>query len=162
MEDRSQSAVLIDDDGPAAGRLQRDVSPAVLAGATDVAVSARVYRRLGPVVTEPAAESVTVALRGPLPAGAYVRWRTSSKNPQVELDEATDTWHYRGEPMERRWSEWHRTDTPCRAVHVPARYRYNREIVDRPPFPLRKLESHRKGLCPHCFYGGPAGVNAAL
>jgi hypothetical protein len=27
---------------------------------------------------------------------------------------------------------------------------------------LRLLENHRGGLCPYCFYGGPAGVNPRL
>jgi hypothetical protein len=81
---------------------------------------------------------------------------------QFTVDEATDTWTYTGEVRVNRHSEWHRTDAPCRAVNARARYRYEVEEADRLPFSLRLLENHRKGLCPYCFYGGPAGINPNL
>ncbi len=162
LEDRTNDVVLRDEDGSAAERLRFHFLPASFANATDFGIVARLYRRLGPNVTELATESLDVHMRGPLPAGAYVRWRSQVKNPQITVDEATDTWTYRGEAQVRRWSEWHRTDAPCRAVDAPHRYRFEREIADRLPFPLRLLENHRKGLCPYCFFGGPAGVNPAL
>lgn len=164
LEDRTHDVVLVDRDQPAAGQLRLDVSPAALAAAdaTDFGVVARLYRRLGPAVTDLGTESVNLRLRGPLPPAAYTRWRSEVKNPQVTVDEATGTWTYRGEVRVRRWSEWHRTDAPCRAVTAPSRYRYAEESADRLPFPLRLLESHRGGLCPYCFFGGPAGLNASL
>jgi hypothetical protein len=162
LEDRTNDVVLVDEDSPAAGRLRFDVSPAMFADATDFGIVARLYRRLGPNATELGTESINLHLRGPLPPGAYIRWRSGVKNPQITVDEATDTWTYRGEAQVSRWSEWHRTDAPCRAVHAPARYRFEVETADRLPFPLRLLENHRGGLCPYCFYGGPAGVNPAL
>jgi hypothetical protein len=162
LEDRTNDVVLIDEDGPAAGRLRFEFSPALFANATEFGIVARLYRRLGPNVTELGTESVNVHMRGPLPSGAYVRWRSQVKNPQITVDEATDTWTYRGEAQVRRWSEWHRTDAPCRAVNAPNRYRFDEETIDRLPFPLRLLENHRGGLCPYCFYGGPAGVNPTL
>jgi hypothetical protein len=61
-----------------------------------------------------------------------------------------------------RWSEWHRTDQPCLAVNAHERFRYDLETANRLPFSLRLLENHRKGICPYCFYGGPAGINANL
>lgn len=162
LEDRTSSVVLADQDGPAVSRLRFEFSPAMFAGVTDFGVVARLYRQLGPTVTELGIESLNVHLRGPLPQQAYVRWRSQVRNPQIEVDEATDTWTYHGEVQVRRWSEWHRTDAPCRAVNAPSRYRFEVERADRLPFSLRLLENHRKGLCPYCFFGGPAGVNPNL
>jgi hypothetical protein len=162
LENRSNGDVLVDQDGPATGRLRFDVLPTTVANATEFGIVVRLYRQLGPTVTELASESLDVLRRGPLPPGAYIRWRSQVKNPQVTVNEATDTWAYVGDAQVRRWSEWHRTDAPCRAVAAPNRYRFDHETVDRLPFPLRLLENHRKGLCPYCFFGGPAGVNPAL
>jgi hypothetical protein len=162
LEDRTNSVVLVDDDGPAAGRLRFEFSPSAHQSAGEFGISARVYRRLGPDVTELGISSLNVHMRGALPSPAYVRWRSDVSNPQIALDESTDTWSYNGEARVRRWSEWHRLDAPCRAVNADNRYRYELETADRLPFALRLLENHRKGLCPYCFFGGPAGLNAAL
>jgi hypothetical protein len=162
LEDRTHDVVLIDQDGSAAGRLRFHFSPAMFT-ATDFRIVARLYRQLGPNVTELGTESVNLHMRGPLPPGAYTRWRSIGvRNPQVTVDEATDTWTFHGDSEVRRWSEWHRTDAPCLAVNAPAKTRYEEETADRLPFSLRLLENHRGGLCPYCFFGGPAGVNAAL
>jgi len=148
--------------GSAAGRLRFHFSPAMFT-ATDFRIVARLYRQLGPNVTELGTESVNLHMRGPLPPGAYTRWRSIGvRSPQVTFDEATDTWTFHGDSEVRRWSEWHRTDAPCLAVSAPAKTRYEEETADRLPFSLRLLENHRGGLCPYCFFGGPAGVNAAL
>ena len=161
LEDRTNNVVLQDSDGPAAGRLRFEFSPASFP-ATDFGVVARLYRQLGVAVSDLATESVNLRIRPALPPRAYVRWRWQGSNPQLTVVEATDTWAYTGEVRVNRHSEWHRTDAPCRAVNAPARYRYDVEESDRLPFSLRLLENHRKGLCPYCFYGGPAGINAAL
>lgn len=161
LEDRTNNVVIQDADGPAAGRLQFEFSPAPFA-ASDFRVVARLYRELGVTVDELGTTSVNVNIRPALPPNAYVRWRWQGSNPQISLDEATETWSYRGESRVNRHSEWHRTDAPCRAVNAWARYRYDVERADRLPFDLRLLESHRKGLCPYCFFGGPAGINAKL
>ena len=162
LEDRTNNVVLVEQDGPAVGRLRFDFLPAAHANANEFGVIARLYRRLGPNVTELGTTSLNVHMRGSLPPQAYIRWRSEVSNQQIILNEATDTWTYGGEARVRRWSEWHRADAPCRAVNAPNRYRFEHERADRLPFPLRLLENHRKGLCPYCFYGGPAGVNPAL
>lgn len=161
LEDRTNNVVAQDSDGPAAGRLRFEFSPASFS-ATDFGVVARLYRQLGVAVSDLASESVNLHMRPALPPHAYVRWRWQGSNPQITVDEATDTWAYHGEVRVDRYSEWHRTDAPCRAVNAPARFRYEVEEADRLPFNLRLLENHRKGLCPYCFYGGPAGINPAL
>ena len=107
-------------------------------------------------------QSVNLHMRSALPPDAYVRWRWQASNPQITVDEASDTWTYRGDVRVSRYSEWHRNDAPCRAVNAPARYRFEFEKADRLPFSLRLLENHRKGLCPYCFYGGPAGISPNL
>jgi hypothetical protein len=161
LEDRTNNVVVQDADGPAAGRLRFEFSPAPFT-ATDFGVVARLYRQLGVAVSDLATESVNLRMRPALPPGAYVRWRWQGSNPQMVVDQSTDTWAYTGEVRVNRHSEWHRTDAPCRAVNAPARYRYEIEGADRLPFSLRLLENHRKGLCPYCFYGGPAGINPSL
>jgi hypothetical protein len=161
LEDRNAGTVLVDSDGPAHGRLRFDFMPGSFA-ASDFGVVARLYRQLGVEVTDLATQSVNLHMRSSLPPGAYVRWRWQGSNPQLRVDEATDTWFYTGDIQVNRWSEWHRTDQPCLAVNADARYRFDYQTADRLPFSLRLLENHRKGLCPYCFYGGPAGVNPAL
>ena len=162
LEDRTNNVTLVDEDGAAAGRLRFDFLPAGHAGTSEFGIIARLYRRLGPNSTELGTTSLNLHMRGPLPSPAYIRWRSEVSNPQISLDEATETWSYSGELRVRRWSEWHRTDAPCLAVNARNRFRFDEETADRLPFQLRLLESHRKGLCPYCFYGGPAGVNPAL
>lgn len=162
VEDQTNNVILVDSDGPAAGRLLQHLRPSNHNTATNFGITARVYRRLGPTVTELGITTLNLQVRAPLPSGTYVRWRSGVKNPQIKLNEETDTWNYNGEATVERWSEWHRKDAPCRAVNAPNRYRYEFETADRLPFELRLLENHRKGLCPYCFYGGPAGVNASL
>jgi hypothetical protein len=162
LEDRNAGTVLVDSDGPAHGqRLNFDFVPGSFA-ASDFSVIARLYRKLGTKVEDLATQSVNVHMRASLPPGTYVRWRSVWLSPEFSVDEKTDTWIYKGDDYEVRWSEWHRTDHPCLAVHAKPNMRYDLQTADRLPFPLRLLESHRKGLCPYCFYGGPAGVNPSL
>jgi len=162
VEDRTHNTVLANTDGPAAGRTYFEFTPAASPTATDFGVVGRLYRQLGVMVTDLATQSVNLHMRAALPANAYTRWRWQGTNPQVGVDANTNGWVYAGERRVDRWSEWHRTDAPCRSVNVPNRFRYDEEIADRLPFSLKLLENHRKGLCPYCFYGGPAGVNPKL
>jgi hypothetical protein len=162
VEDRTSAQIVVNSDGRAAGRLSVEFTPSQSAGATDFTISVRAYRQLDTQITEVAGESVNLHIRGPLPPQTYVRWRSQVANPQVRLDPATDTWDYTGHAQVRRWSEWHRTDQPCLVVNAENRFRHEVETADVFPFPIRLLESHRKGLCPYCFFGGPAGLHASL
>lgn len=162
VEDAADATVVVDQDAAAGTLRWIEFSPSARPAARVFRVRARVYRRLGLLVEEVATESLNVELRPALAPGGYVRWRSGVANPQISVDEATEVWTYRGEAQVRRWSEWHRTDAPCRAVNATARYRFELEIADRLPFDLTLLENHRKGLCPYCFYGGPAGLNPRL
>ncbi len=161
LQDRTNNVVLQDQDGAAAGRLWFEFSPAS-AAATDFTITGRLYRQLGVAVTDLSTLSVNLHMRAALAPSAYTRWRWQGTNPQVGVDKETGNWFYNGEKRVDRWSEWHRTDAPCRSVNAPARYRYNEEKADRLPFSMKLLENHRKGLCPYCFYGGPAGINPKL
>jgi hypothetical protein len=163
LTDGTSGTVLQDFDAPAAYRLTFDFSPASASTTSnDFTIVARLYRQLGVAEFDLGTQSANVHIRSPLPSQAYVRWRWSGSNPQISVDEATDTWTYAGDARVDRYSEWHRTDAPCRAVNAFARYRYDIQKADKLPFTLRLLENHRKGLCPYCFFGGPAGVNANL
>jgi hypothetical protein len=162
LEDRTHNTVLADADGPVSGRMQFEFTPAAASAAADFGVVARLYRQLGPAVTDLATQSVNLHMRPALAPGGYTRWRWQGSNPQVGVSATTNDWVYAGETRVDRYSEWHRTDAPCRSVNAPARYRYDQQNADRLPFSLKLLENHRKGLCPYCFYGGPAGVNPQL
>jgi hypothetical protein len=161
LVDRTSDVVLRNADGPAAGRLRFEFSPGSFT-ADDFGVTARLYRQLGVTESDVESQSVHLHMRPALPPNAYVRWRTSAWSPQVTVDEATDTWSYRDHVWRERYSEWHRSDAPCRAVNPSSNMRHQVERADRLPFSLRLLENHRKGLCPYCFFGGPAGINANL
>jgi hypothetical protein len=161
LRDLTNGVVLRDSDGPADSRLTLEFSPAS-SPATRFQIQARIYRLTGQVATTIDTRSTQLEMRPALPGGAYVRWRWEGKNPQVKLHPQTETWTYEGERRVRRYSNWHRTDTPCQAVGARARYRFDEEKLDRLPFPLKLLDGRRKGLCPYCFYGGPAGVSARL
>jgi hypothetical protein len=161
LEDRTNNLVLRDVDGPVEGRLRFEFSPGSFA-AGDFRIVARLYRQLGVADNDLATHAVNLHVRPALPADAYVRWRWKAETPQMVVDSASDTWTFLGKRFVFRYSEWHRTDTPCHAVNAPSRYRYEIEQADRLPFSLRLLENHRKGLCPYCFFGGPAGTNASL
>ncbi|MCB0553458.1 MAG: hypothetical protein KDD02_07890 [Phaeodactylibacter sp.] len=162
LEDRTNNLSLIDDDRLAAGQLRFDFLPSEHANTSDFGIVVRLYRRLGPNVTDLGTTSLNIHMRGPLPPAAYVRWRSEVRNPQIAIDEATETWTYQGEVRVRRWSKWHRTDAPCRAVNATNRFRFDLETACRLPFLLIFLEKNRKHLCPYCFYGGPDGVNPDL
>ena len=148
VEDRTHGLIVVNVDRPATGGLEVDFVPSASAGASDFSITARAYRQLGVQVTEVASESVNLHLRGPLPLQTYVRWRSQVNNPQIQLGADGETWSYLGNKQVLRWSEWHRTDTPCRAVNAANRYRHDFETADVFPFPIRLLESHRKGCAP--------------
>ena len=161
LEDRTNNQVLRDVDGPVEDRLRFEFSLGSFA-ATDFRIVARLYRQFGVADTDLATHTLNLHVRPALPSGAYVRWRWKAETPQMAVDSTSDTWAFLGKRAVFRYSEWHRTDAPCRAVNAPSRYRYEIEQADRLPFSLRLLENHRKGLCPYCFFGGPAGTNASL
>jgi hypothetical protein len=161
LEDHTNNLVLRDVDGPVENRLRFEFSPGSFV-ANDFRIVGRLYRRLGAAETDLATHSLSLNVRPALPPAAYVRWRWKAETPQMVVDPTSDTWAYLGKRSTFRYSEWHRTDAPCRAVNAGSSYRYEIERADRLPFSLRLLENHRKGLCPYCFFGGPAGTNASL
>jgi hypothetical protein len=165
LEDRTTGVALVDSDGPALGRLGIEFSTGSVPASTEFGVVGRLYRRLGPNVTEFGTESVNVEVRGALQPGAYVRWRSAAWPPQIALDETTAEWRYHGRRWVTRWSKWHRVDAPCRALTDPDRssfMRFSEEKIDSLPFPLQRLETHRRSLCTYCFFGGSTGLNAML
>lgn len=159
LENRSNAIVLSNEDTRALSNLRFELVPNAHSGVREFGITARLYRRSGTRVTEISNVFLLVIIRESLQPNAYVRWRSSVKNPQIGFDAANDTWVYKGESTVNRWSEWHRLDRPCRAVDAANRYRYGYEIANRLPFSLDKIEIMRKGLCPYCFYGSPTGIN---
>jgi hypothetical protein len=146
------------EDGPADGRLTLEFVPALTGtGTTKFGISVRVYRTLGPEITEFLNEGIRLEVRAPNPPGTYVRWRYDVKNPQVRFDRDRDAWWY-GSPSEAvvgRWSAIHRLDKPCRMANKRSRYTYYEERLDRLPFPLWQILDRRNAVCEYCFFGGP-------
>jgi hypothetical protein len=156
-------AVLSTDDGPATGRLTHTFVPGALApGQTALTVRAEVYRDLGPASAVLAEQSVPLTVRGPLPSPAYVRWSYGVVTPQLQFQEAGNSWKYAGDLQHNRRSAIHRTDEPCQFAGRRSRYTFDVENLATLPFAVHLLEDHRAELCDYCFYGGPAGVLARL
>jgi hypothetical protein len=159
----SGSVLLTDDEIAAPNRLTLEFSPSALGGQTDrLAVGCRVYRVLGPFMTELFNETIRLVVGPPLSPGAYVRWRYDVKNPQIALDTVTDEYSYQGDLVVRRWSKFHRTGDPCRNAQHRSRYTYSDEVLDDLPFPIKDMNGNRYRLCDYCFFGGPASTISTL
>jgi hypothetical protein len=161
--DLATGSVLRTEDGAAAGRDTFSFTPATVGpNLMRLGVDCRVYRPLGPDITDFVNEGIRLEIRPKLPPGAYVRWRYEVKNPQVVFDETTQTWAYRGDEIVKRHSNLHRTDAPCANARKPSRYAGEYDRLDALPFAVADIELHRSELCDYCFYGGPAGLQPAL
>ena len=161
--DLDSGTVLLNDDAPALGRQRIEFSPSQLGpNLNRLAVGCRVYRVLGPFMTELVNETIRLEIGPPLSPGAFVRWRYDVKNPQIALDVATDQYSYRGDAVIRRWSKFHRTDRPCKNAQNRSRYTYSDEVLDHLPFPIKDMNGNRYRLCDYCFFGGPASTISTL
>jgi len=161
--DLASGTVLASEDDIAAGRetfafVPENVGP----GLSKLGVGVRVYRTLGAQITDFVNDGITLNIRGPLKAGAYVRWYYDVKNPQVRFNGKSDTYAYTGEAVVKRHSNLHRTDQPCKMEARRSRYLYKVEFLDALPFPVADIAAHRAELCDYCFYGGPAGLRPSL
>jgi hypothetical protein len=155
--------VLVNQDGPAAGRDRFSFSPSSVGpGLSQLGVGVRVYRALGADITDFLNDNIALTIRGPAAPGTYVRWWYDVKNPQVQFDSDHQAWSYTGEEVVSRHSNFHRADRPCKNASKMSRYQYRIDALDALPFPLAALPLHRAELCDYCFYGGPAGLRASL
>jgi hypothetical protein len=116
----------------------------------------------GATVTDFVNDGITLAIRGPLPRGAYIRWYYDVKNPNVRFDTTANAWAYTGEAVVKRHSNYHRTDKPCAMEARRSRYTYQQDVLDTLPFSVSDIALHRAELCDYCFYGGPAGLRPSL
>jgi hypothetical protein len=156
-------SVMLNDDNLALNRLTFQFNPASFGAQTNrFAVVCRVYRTLGPFVTELLNETFRLDIGPPLAPGAFVRWRYDVKNPQVALNASTEAYSYVGDQVVRRWSKFHRTDKPCRMAREQSRYTYSTEVLDDLPFPIHDMAGNRYRLCDYCFFGGPASSRSSL
>ena len=161
--DPTSGNLLVTEDDVALGRTFFDIVPESIGpGLTTLGIACRVYRVLGPEITDLVNEGVNLTVREPLPPGAYKRWWYDVKNPQVQYDATNDQFVYAGEAVQHRHSNWHRTDKPCKNAAKSSRYSYLDEVLDTLPFHVRDIALHRAELCDYCFYGGPAGIRPAL
>jgi hypothetical protein len=161
--DLESGSVLVNEDELAFNRLTFRFNPGSFhVQSNRFAVVCRVYRTLGPFVTELLNETFKLDIGPPVQPGAFMRWRYDVKNPQVKLDAVTDQYSYVGDAVVQRWSKFHRTDTPCNSVQDQSRYTYQAEILDDLPFPLHDMVGNRYRLCDYCFFGGPASSSSSL
>ncbi len=114
LQDRTNNVVLWDQDGAGRRAAVVRVLPR-LRRRDDFTITGRLYRQLGVAVTDLSTLSVNLHMRAALAPSAYTRWRWQGTNPQVGVDQETGNWFYNGEKRVDRWSEWHRTDAPCRS-----------------------------------------------
>lgn len=155
--------VLVNEDNLAAGRTAFEFTPDALGpGLTSLGIACRVYRTLGPEITDLVNEGLNLTIRGPLQPGAYRRWQYDVKNPQVVFDVDNERFGYAGDRVVSRHSNLHRTEQPCRNAARISRYNTSVELLDALPFPVRDLAAHRAELCDYCFFGGPTGVHAMV
>ncbi|MBS1732750.1 MAG: hypothetical protein JST02_05595, partial [Bacteroidetes bacterium] len=159
---QSNGGILINTTNKASGHLKFQFSASDFPSVRKFEVQARIFRQHEAFITEISNTSLPVITREALQPNTYIRWHSTTKAPDIAFDTDTREWIYRGESRVTRWSEWHRLDNPCKAVHATNRYRYQTETANRLPYNLERLEDMRPGLCPYCFFGSPAGINAAF
>lgn len=163
VQDLNSGQLLVNEDGAAAGRLERDLRVADF-GADDVtlSISCELYRRVGNEVTPMFSDGVHLEITQPLAPGVLTRWQYQVKNPQVKFSEKDQEWKYLGESQVNRWSAVHRLDKPCKMATKQSRYAGNVEMLDDFPYPLTEVANRRQGLCSYCFFGGPGGKRPFL
>ena len=162
--DPGSGTVLQSDDGFAAGREAFAFAPdALLPGTSHLRVAVRVYRALGPSIIDFLNDGISLTITGPLAPGTFVRWRYEVKNMQVQFDGQANDWVYTGDLVVKRHSRLHRTDARhCSFFDAQSRYTGEVDVLDELPFPVEDIELNRYQLCDYCFFGGPAGLRAAL
>ncbi len=153
--DLDSGTILVNEDDVARDRLDFEFVPENLGlGVSRFGVMCRVYRTLGPQITDFLNEGITLQVRPPLASGGYVRWRYDVKNPQVEFNQEAGVWWYAPEKVTRRWSAIHRTDRPCKMADKRSRYTHATEFLNALPFSLNQIIERRAQLCDYCFFGG--------
>lgn len=161
--DLDSGSILLNDDAAALNRSSIEFVPEALGSQVNrFAVGCRVYRVLGPFMTELLNDTIRLEVGPALAPGSFVRWRYDVKNPQIQLDAATETYSYRGDRVVRRWSKFHRVDKPCQNAQHRSRYTYSDEVLDDLPFPIDDMNGNRYRLCDYCFFGGPASTISML
>lgn len=161
--------MLASNDGLAA--LNDSIVVAAVGNIAKIRVECRVYRTLGPDITEVYNGAFTTWLRDRLDkTKPYVRWSHHVYTPDVRV-EVDSSQTMVGEHIKYRKSKIHRTDFPgrCRmasrfSLSKPGRFRIpsNRptriEYLGELPFPRDQLRHHRAELCDYCFFGGPSNL----
>jgi hypothetical protein len=161
--DLDSGNTLLNDDAAALNRSSFQFVPTLIGpGVTRFAVVCRVYRALGPFVTDLFNQTIRLTVGPPLPAGAFVRWTYQVKNPQLRFNVAGNQWQYLGDKRIPRWSKIHRADKPCKNANHRSRFTPAVEFLNALPFPVAEIAANRKRLCPYCFFGGPASTVASL
>jgi hypothetical protein len=163
--DRSSGNVLLLSDGLANGRLEFEFVPgAVGPGVSLFNVLCRVYRTLGPYITDFFNDGIRLKVGPAIPTGSYVRWRYDVKTPRLRLEQSPERWSYLGDSVVGRSSALHRIDRPCKMVDRRSRYVHSTEFLNELPFPLVEITQprRRRELCEYCFFGGPGKLLPAL
>jgi hypothetical protein len=164
--DPATGNVLANDDGPAQNRDKIPfpfVADALLAGATALLVTVRVYRTLGLTITDLFNDQITLEISGPLAPGTFTRWNYQDRNPQISFDKHQKDWVYNGEAEVKRHSRIHRTDAKhCAFFDKQSKWGGQAQTFDHLSFPIRDIALNRYQLCDYCFFDGPDKLRAAL
>ena len=158
--------VLANDDGPAQGRDKIPfpfVADALLADASALLVTVRVYRTLGPTITDLFNDQITLEISGPLAPGTFTRWNYQDRNPQILFSKPLQQWVYNGEAEVKRHSRIHRTDAKhCAFYDKQSKWGPQAQTFDQLSFPIRDIALNRYQLCDYCFFGGPDKLRPRL
>ena len=162
--DVDSGATLVNSDDVAFNRLSFQFIPSSVGpGSTRFAVICRVYRALGPFITDLFNDTIRMTVGPALPHNAYIRWTYQVKNPQFRLAGSTDPqWSFIGQSTIQRHSKIHRLDHPCRNANHRSRFTPDQQFWETLPFPVADINTHRDSLCDYCFFGGPGSTIASL
>ena len=161
--DLDSGNTLLNDDEPAMNRLSFGFVPASVGpGLTRFAVVCRVYRALGPFMTEILNQTVRLTVGPALAKGVFVAWSYEVKVPQFTFDYAADQWRFVEFRTVKRRSVFHRVDKPCQNANHRSRFSPAEVFLDDLPFPVSAILTNRTRLCDYCFFGGPASTIASL
>lgn len=112
--------------------------------------------------TKPVAAKISPEVGPHLHDGAFLRWRSYVKNPQIKYNGVAQQWTCTGDTLVERWSKFHRTDKPCQNANGRSSFIDNDEIFNDLPFPINGINGNRYRLCDYCFFGGPVSPIASL
>lgn len=161
--DLDSGSILLNDDNTAINRLSFAFVPSAIGpGLSKLAVVCRIYRALGPFMTDLLNQTIRLNIGSALGRGVFVSWNYEVKVPQFKFDDSADQWRFTGNRLVKRRSTIYRIDKPCKNANQRSRFSPTVEFSDDLPFSVDKMIINRTRLCDYCFFGGPSSTIASL